>query len=63
MKKVQPHHKMALPTSPTSRGALAQLGEKGYADRYRARGEPIHPVAVEFSRATRNVVAFAAERA
>ena len=43
--------------------ALAQLREKGYADRYRARGEPIHLVAVEFSRATRNIVAFAAERA
>ncbi|MDE0024552.1 MAG: ATP-binding protein [Spirochaetaceae bacterium] len=40
--------------------ALAQLRERGYADKYRARGEPIHLVGVEFSRATRNVTAFEA---
>ncbi len=38
--------------------ALAQLRERGYADRYRALGEPIHLVGVEFSREQRNVVAF-----
>ena len=38
--------------------ALAQLRERGYADRYRARGEPIHLIGVEFSRETRNVTAF-----
>ncbi len=37
--------------------ALAQLQERGYADRYRGRGEPIHLVGVEFSRAERNVAA------
>ncbi len=40
--------------------ALAQLRERGYADKYRAGGEPIHLVGVEFSRATRNVTAFEA---
>ena len=38
--------------------AMAQLRAKGYADKYRALGVPIHLVAVEFSSATRNVVAF-----
>ena len=42
-----------------SRGsALAQLQARGYADKYRARGEPIHLIGVEFSRDTRNVTAF-----
>ena len=37
-----------------SRGsALAQLQARGYADKYRARGEPIHLIGVEFSRDTR----------
>ncbi len=38
--------------------ALAQLRERGYADKYRGRGEPIHLIGVEFSRQTRNVTAF-----
>ena len=38
--------------------ALAQLQERRYADKYRARGEPIHLIGVEFSRDTRNVTAF-----
>ena len=43
--------------------AMAQLEEKGYADKYRHLGQPIHLVGVEFSREERNVAAFAAERA
>ena len=43
--------------------ALAQLAEKGYADKYRSLGQPIHLVGVEFSREERNVAAFAVERA
>ena len=43
--------------------AMAQLRAKRYADKYRARDEPIHLIGVEFSRETRNVVAFRAERA
>ncbi len=38
--------------------ALAQLRERGYADKYRGHGEPIHLIGVEFSRQTRNVTAF-----
>lgn len=43
--------------------ALQQLKDKGYADKYRARGEPIHLIGVEFSRDTRSVVGFAVESA
>ena len=43
--------------------AMAQLKARGYADKYRGVGEPIHLVAVEFSRETRNVTMFEVERA
>ena len=38
--------------------ALKQLQERRYADKYRALGEPIHLIGVEFSRDTRNLTAF-----
>ena len=41
--------------------ALQQIRDRGYADKYRNRGEPIHLVGVEFSRESRNVVGFAVE--
>ncbi|MDE0102563.1 MAG: PD-(D/E)XK nuclease domain-containing protein [Bryobacterales bacterium] len=41
--------------------AMAQLKDRGYADRYRGRGEPIHLVGVEFSAETRNVTSFETE--
>ena len=41
--------------------AVAQLRERGYADKYRHLGQPIHLVGVEFSRETRNVAAFTVE--
>jgi len=41
--------------------ALQQIKDKGYADKYRARGEPIHLIGVEFSKASRNIVGFALE--
>ena len=41
--------------------AMAQLKTRRYAAKYRGAGEPIHLVAVEFSRDTRNVVAFEVE--
>ncbi len=47
----------------TEGAALAQLKERGYADKYRASGEPIHLIGVEFSKETRNVTAFAVARA
>ena len=43
--------------------AMAQLKERGYADKYRHFGEPVHLVAVEFSAETRNVAGFEAELA
>ena len=43
--------------------AMAQLKARRYADKYRGLGQPIHLVAVEFSRETRNVAAFDVERA
>ena len=38
--------------------AMAQLKERGYADKYRHLGEPVHLVAVEFSAKTRNIAGF-----
>ena len=38
--------------------ALEQLKARAYAAKYRSLGEPIHLIGVEFSSATRNVVAF-----
>ena len=43
--------------------ALAQLQERRYADKYRALGQPIYLIGVEFSRETRNLAAFEVERA
>jgi hypothetical protein len=41
--------------------ALRQIKAMGYADKYLGRGEPVHLVGIEFSRATRNLVGFAVE--
>ncbi len=38
--------------------ALQQLKDRGYADKYHARGEPIHQIGVEFSYKQRSVVGF-----
>ena len=43
--------------------ALAQLKERHYADKYRALGQPIHLIGVEFSKDERNLAAFDVERA
>ena len=43
--------------------ALAQLQERGYADKYRALGQPIYLIGVEFSKDERNIAAFDVERA
>ena len=43
--------------------AMAQLKERRYADKYRRLGQPIHLIAVEFSKEARNLVAFEVERA
>ena len=41
--------------------ALQQIKTKGYADKYRAAGQPIHLIGVEFSRDQRAVVGFEVE--
>ena len=41
--------------------ALAQIKARGYADKYRAEGLPVHLLGVEFSRAQRTVVGFEVE--
>ncbi|EHQ53486.1 hypothetical protein ECTPHS_12490 [Ectothiorhodospira sp. PHS-1] len=38
--------------------ALQQLQDKGYADKYRGQGKPIHLIGVEFSREQRQIIAF-----
>ena len=43
--------------------ALEQLKQKGYADKYRDLGLPVHLIGVEFSREERNIVAFSVETA
>ena len=43
--------------------AMAQLQERRYADKYRALGQPIYLIGVEFSKDERNVAAFDVERA
>ena len=46
-----------------SGAALAQLREKGYADKYHGRDQPIHLIGVEFSSRTRNIERFEVESA
>jgi hypothetical protein len=41
--------------------AMAQLRQRGYADKYRADGRPVWLLGVEFSSATRNVVGWEVE--
>ncbi len=41
--------------------ALQQIKDRGYADKYRAEGLPIHLIGIEFSRERRSLVGFAVE--
>ena len=43
--------------------AMAQLKAKGYADKYRHLLQPIHLIGVEFSKASRNILALDVEQA
>ena len=53
-----------LPDAQQPRGeALAQIKARGYADKYRQPGRPVHLIGVEFSREARNIAAFEVERA
>jgi hypothetical protein len=47
-------------SEPTSQ-ALRQLRERGYADKYRALGQPIHLIGIEFSPERRTLVGFEVE--
>ena len=41
--------------------ALQQIKDMGYANKYADRGEPMHLIGVEFSKASRNIVGFEVE--
>ena len=41
--------------------ALQQIKNRGYAEKYRARGEPIHLIGVDFNKDSRNIVGFEVE--
>lgn len=41
--------------------AHQQIKDKGYADKYRSRSEPVHLIGVEFIKASRNIVGFEVE--
>jgi hypothetical protein len=41
--------------------ALQQIKDRGYADKYRGDGQPIHLIGVEFSRERRGLVGFEVE--
>ena len=43
--------------------AMAQLKERGYAEKYRHLGEPVHLMGLEFSTKTQNLVGFEVEPA
>jgi hypothetical protein len=44
--------------TPGGNSALAAIGERGYAERYRAEGIPVDCVGIEFSRKQRRIVAW-----
>ena len=41
--------------------ALRQIRARGYAEKYRGQGEPVHLIGIEFSRAARNLAGFEVE--
>jgi len=55
---------MAEDESGTEKGldsAIAQIRERGYAKKYRDRGEPVHLVGMVFGRKERNLLEIRAE--
>ena len=42
--------------------ALQQIKDKNYADKYKASGQPIYLIGVEFSKQSRNIVGFEVEQ-
>ncbi len=52
------------PTHDTPAGrALEQIKARNYAEKYRALGQPMHLIGIEFSRQTRTVTGFEVEHA
>jgi len=45
------------------RSAMSQMRERGYAEQYRNRGEPIHLVGLAFGRTKRSLLGLRAEKA
>ena len=43
--------------------ALQQIKDRGYADKYRASGQPIHLIGVEFGKESRNITGFEVDAA
>ena len=60
-RSVYPFEFKVLESSPPG-AAMEHLKARGYADKYRHRGEAIWLVAVEFSKEARNLAAFEVER-
>jgi len=52
--------KQPVELAPEGR-ALQQIKDRGYADKYRAEGQPIHLIGIEFSRERRSLVGFEVE--
>jgi hypothetical protein len=46
---------------PSGPRRLQQIKDRGYADKHRAEGLPIHLIGIEFSRDRRSVVGFEVE--
>jgi hypothetical protein len=61
IQRVQERHGAPVVELAPKGQALQQIRDRGYADKYRGRGEPIHLVGVEFSRDSRNIVGFEVE--
>lgn len=47
--------------APGQGRAFQQVKDKGYADKRRLRGEPIHLIGAQFSQASRSVIGFQVE--
>jgi hypothetical protein len=47
----------------TTGAAMVQIQEQKYADKYRHLNQPLYLIAVEFSKAVRNVVSVVVEKA
>ena len=58
---IQTFSRFGKSATTSTRPLIKQLVE-GYADKYRHLGQPIHLIAVEFSKTSRNVLALIEQR-